>query len=267
MPSVYDVWLEYTPENCESLRRAAESYCDDGPAKAEAILSEEASFTNLRKWLNQNKGHQKISEENYYRLVLIGLRDGWLGMDTRPLFRSFTIWLGHRMPKREGPRVDHYEVYRYSFLAPGYVLYGGLTITYGKEQVTTEELYKIQSDVAKEKKLGQIELVFPRTGLVFSRGKNSYLMISKRINRESEIQTTFLEEVVGGQVLKGPFSDWHGADFYTGRMYASRIEKPLHKDRICAVKPEEVPASVDKYLTDSLKPSSQGIASGIVSGF
>jgi hypothetical protein len=247
MPSAFDEWITYDAKACDRLRTRVKQHLDGSPSKTTDALAEAAQYTNLRKWVKGYQDHKRISESNYYRLVLVGLRDGWLGFDTRPLSQLFAHWLELQSPDQT--RVDHYEVYRYSFMASGFVLRGRMSVTYESTQITTQEMYRIQADVAKLRKIGEGDLLFPRSGLLFKRGKRNSLIVSKRDPEPREIQAAFLEESAAGHVMSGPFCDWHGSKFYAGRMYASKLNQRLSDDDVLALKPEQIAKDVDNYLT------------------
>jgi hypothetical protein len=255
MADFYSEWMTANVGNKEKLRLRVKAYCDAQGAKAEGNLAAAAQYSNLRKWLNQNEGHEDITDGNYYRLLLVGLRDKWLGRDDRSLFRAYSAFLGYPLPEdgvaHSGPAHEHYEVYRYSLLAPGYVLRGRLDITYEAEQISTRELYKIQAEVMRQFGRGDHDGIFPRSGFLFPRGHRSYLMISMRDDARHEIETAFLQIGAAG-VLEGRFSDWHGNDFYAARMYACRRSNMLPEEHIVAIKSTEVLVPINNYLIRAL---------------
>jgi hypothetical protein len=254
MPNFFDQWLPWTEKSKAELRNRVNAYCAGG-AKKETMqsLADDCEFTNLRKWLHSNSGHEDISFDNYAKLVLVGLKGGWLGRDERPLFRGFSEFLGHPLPKgglkHSGHKTEHFEMHRYSFLAQGYIFRGALSITHEREQITVTEMCRIQSEVAKEHGLGEDDQWFSRTGLLFPRGEESYLMISHKDAFHNEVQTAYLDRVADG-VYRGPFSDWHGNNFYAARIHISRRQTALKDDEIRVVKPLEIRGAVDKYLTE-----------------
>lgn len=258
MANFYDDWKEPSEENKERLRNRVWEHCKSSPAKTLDGIADSSGFKSLRRWLNQNEDHRKILDENYYRLVLIGLRDKWLGRDDRSLYRLFAAFIGYPIPD-SGLLVgtakkyhEHYEVYRYSLLASGYVLRGRLDITYESEQIITSERYRIQAEAMKESGRGEVERIFPRFGLLFPRGPRSYMMISMREGALDEVETAFLH--VGPDLeFQGRFSDWHGDDFYAARLLARKRQRQLEESEIKALKPNEVAPRIIEYLTKALK--------------
>jgi hypothetical protein len=147
---------------------------------------------------------------------------------------------------------ESYEVYKYSLIASGYILRGLLTLTFGQEQITTTERYRIQSEVVKERGLGDEDMVFEREGFLFKRADNLFLMISHRVGSPSEVQTAYLSSLSMNRVLRGSFSDRHSDLFYAARIYMNYISALPSADRICAVKPDAIPDNVNEYLTREL---------------
>jgi hypothetical protein len=246
-------WLPYSTENAEALRRQVKEFRDGGPVKAIDILMDQTSFSNLRKWINNNISHQKISRDHYYKLVIVGLRDGWLRQNGFHLYAEIARSLGYPVPSdgivHDGPSTDHYIVYRYSYIAPGYVLHGSLSVTHEKYQIKTKERYRIQADVA-ESAFGANDMVFNRSGFLFKIGSR-FLLVSQRDDRPGEVKTAYLESITGrARAMKGPFSDRHGEYFYAARMYAKPRQNPLADSEIRATKPEGiVDETILEYLT------------------
>ena len=242
-----------TPEAKEELRKRVKAH-----ATTQNVIDQlkaDAKYANLQKWLNKNDNHEDITYNNYAKLVLIGITEGWLCHDERSFFREFAEFIGHPVPK-EGlqniiKKEEHFEVYRFSFLVKGYVLRGSMSFKYEKRKILTTETYFIQDDLASEHGLAKSNNKYHRSGFIFQRNENSYLLISHRDRTPSEIQTAYLERLSDG-VYQGAFSDWHGSRFYASRMHIRRIKTPLPESRIEAIKPDEVHSDIRDYLTKDL---------------
>ena len=166
--------------------------------------------------------------------------------------------------------VGDYVIYRYSFLAPGYILQGSLSIAPDpiRKALRTTELYRIQSEmmtrikgqpekskVAEERSKVQ-DLNFPRTGYFFPRSPISFVMISKktkkRENEPVEIQSIYFDNIYEStrepELMVGVMSDWHGDTYYTTRVVAQKLGEPLGDDYIKTLDPADVNDIVNAYL-------------------
>jgi hypothetical protein len=257
MRNFFDHCLPCTTDTKAELRKRVKAY-----ATTQSVidrLKEAAEFSNLQKWLNENDGHKDITYNNYAKLALVGITEGWLCHDDRSFFSGFADFIGHSVPKdglqHTSKRDEHFEVYRFSFLVKGYVLRGSMSFKYDKHKVSTTETYCIQDSLANEHGLAESNNKYNRSGFLFKRSENSYLLLSHRDRTPSEIQTAYLERLSEG-VYQGAFSDWHGSRFYASRMHIRRIKTPLHESRIEAIKPDEVHDEIRHYLTKDLSAGS-----------
>lgn len=260
--SVYDTWYDYNEANCLALRAKVKELYDNTTIPW-VRFGDQCGFPEMERWVRQEKKYQNITASHYYRIVLAGLRDGWLGKDVRPLYEQFRIFLNNPpLKKQDRATEEHFEVYRYSFLARdyGYVLRGSLTINFNSDEITTEEDYKIQKEVAVELAISPEDCYYPRSGMLFPRNDKSYLMISKRNRDENEVQTALLERVTTGGALRGAFSDLHGRFFHATRIYAVKTTNAVDKQHLKAVNINEVPDAPRRYLTAELNSANKAIA-------
>ena len=257
MANIYQRWFPRTDNSKDALRALVKQRCaSDKTMKVYHDIISKTGFTNLQKWLRQADGHENISEANYFKVVMLGLSEGWPGLDERPSTAMLADFL-HIGPApvglvHNGDATEYYEVYKYSFLARGYILRGLLTLHFEQGQIKTTEKYRIQSEVAKEFGPGEEDIIFDREGFLFKRSDNQYLMISHRLGSPNEIQTAYLSAQSLNHVLRGSFSDRHGDSFYAARIYMSYLRKSLAADRICAVRPSEIHAPINQHLSHEL---------------
>ena len=108
------------------------------------------------------------------------------------------------------------------YLAKQRVLRGALTITYVKEEnmFTTFEQHCIRAEKDEEE-----DAEFNRSGAYFPRGKDSFLMVSRKLDHYAELQIAYVTGFGKSNAMIGVhFSDWHGSSFYAGRLYGKRLK-------------------------------------------
>jgi hypothetical protein len=262
MGNLFGAWSEYNDTTLLALRERVREYCDAGEAKAEKNLADDTQISNLPRWLSADIPFKKLSLTNYYRLVLHGITNRWLASDPDALYRDFCSFLEqrpHSLPDLRGPKnqelVRHYEVFRFSLLAKGAVMRGSLTLTQRPNETTIETFERSARPTGTK---GQADYDpagarYQRTGLLFPRGENKYLMISKKHDAPTEIQTTYLIEMGSHHMLHGRFSDWHGDSFYATRMVAQLLTRRLDDSEIKGIEPEDLDPGVREYLTGPME--------------
>lgn len=227
------------------------------------LLSERCKVPNLSKYLNKDTGYDRtMPYQQYAALAFYGITSGWLGSDADAYYKDFFAFLG--MDVNGAPRTSlesHYVVYRFSFLAPGFILKGPLNLTRDVDTVAvrTDEFHRIQIDVARRFPFGagaETDFKFPRSGHLFPRGGNEYLMISRKDGDgfRNQIQTSYLQ-AHGNDLnsFEGPFSDFHGTQLYFGYMIATKADFPLANDDACALETDAVDPEIVKVLREGSK--------------
>ena len=228
-------------------------------------------------WLNHND--PKPDELRYYKLLNHIAVTGRIHPENYDRafegianFLEFSI---ERLFDRRTDFVGHYAIYRYSMLAPGYILQGALNIQYDEKikALRTEESFRIQSDVFTRIEHGEeVETIldkanvahfnFPRSGYFFARNDDSYVMISKKPHLQPvQIQTIYFDNVHGDShnpdhrelgLMYGHLTDWHSKQFYVTRVVALRRQVPLDNDEIRTLEPNKVNPTIREYLTRRL---------------
>jgi len=265
--------LSYNEENVRHLRACCLYLIDDRRQKqspfAAAANWSEGDFSN---WLHRNS--KRLTEERYIPLLQFAAKQGGIEEENYDkVFVGIADFLGYPAEEtlaRVTDFVGDYVIYRYSFLAPGYILQGSLSIAPDpkRKALRTTELYRIQSEmmtrikgqpekskVAEERSKVQ-DLNFPRTGYFFPRSPTSFVMISKktkkRENEPVEIQTIYFDNIYEStrepELMVGVMSDWHGDTYYTTRVVAQKLGGPLGDDYIKTLDPADVNDIVNAYL-------------------
>jgi hypothetical protein len=256
MPTGFESWREYNDENNERLRAVYNTKARGSHAIHDA--SNECHVPNLSKWLHPDKYpmYDRLPNGQYASLGFYALTRGWLGEDPELFYKTFSTSLGQNAEDLDTTDLSrHYDVYRLSFLANGYVLKGSLSIERRRGEVTirTKEYSCIPASVTRAIGQGEATISFPRTGYLFNRGGNEYLLISCKDRYPNEVQTAYLQDHGDFNHFEGPFSDWHGRDFYLGYIVAIQRSKALPDSEAVALRPEQVDAAILRKLKDAAK--------------
>lgn len=127
MSSPLDKWQEYTDANSDKLRVLILQKCKQDRVKQHGIAAGSGcNETTLSKWLTRTLA--KIPETAYYQLVLYASARGWLDHPGRLPIAMADLLNVKNDPEAWAALTGHYEVYRFSFLAPGKILRGALHI-------------------------------------------------------------------------------------------------------------------------------------------
>ncbi|MFZ3351794.1 MAG: hypothetical protein WA268_13085 [Xanthobacteraceae bacterium] len=276
MSNVPSGLLWYTPESVRYLRRRCLVIIARKRVKqAHLAASADWSDGDFSHWVHGTR-KMNLNEERYWPLLRVVIEEG--GIDEEAYDRAFggiSDFLGHPAEvtfERVADFVGNYVVYRYSYLAPGYVLKGSLTITADAKRraLRTREHYRIQSEMLtriltqpEKSKMAQEQskvqdLDFPRDGYFFPRSPDSFVMISKKTKKREhepvEIQTIYFDNVYESirepDYMRGVVTDWHGDRFYSTRVAVQKLEEPLPLDQIATLDPLDVNDIVNSYLVD-----------------
>lgn len=267
----------FEPKNVNHLRACCLKLIKEKGEKQSSLATaahwSEGDFSN---WVHGSlKYPRQLTEDRYLPLLhYVASRGGVEEENSDRVFAGISDFLGHPAEEtfsRVEDFVGDYAVYRYSYLAPGYVLQGSLKITADHERkaLMTTELYRIQSEMltrikdqpeksrlAEERSKVQ-DLDFPRIGYFFPRSPDSFVMISKKTKKREyepvEIQTVYFDNIYEStrepELMQGVLSDWHGDRFYTTRIVVQKLEQPLGDEYIKTLDPVDVNDIVNAYLT------------------
>jgi hypothetical protein len=266
--------LTYDLKNVEELREGALKLVDEGEKQLSlAKAAGDWDGSDFSKWLHHNS--KPLDEWRYIPLLQhVANRGGIEPEKYDEVFVGISNFLGFPADEtldRSADFVGNYVIYRYSLLAPGYVLQGRLAIEldHKRKALRTTELFRIQSDLLTriknqpttsklaEERSRVRNLDFPRTGYFFPRSPDSYLMISKKIKKRDndpvEIQTIYFENIYESSkeptLMQGFLSDWHGKRSYMTRVVAQKLELPLDDKLIGTLDPADVNDIVNEHLT------------------
>ncbi len=253
-------WYIHDAANDAALRRVIIERCRvEGTYRnfyARIAGVDEADFSRWLDWSRENappsedrprkrRGSDILRDDRYYQLIRYGIANGWFQGNHVLLQRGLAIFLG-QLPGQRPKTVlldGFYKTYRYSFLAPGFVLVGEMYIN--SKTLETTERHRIQSGVSDR----QTDAWFLRNGILRRRGENSFMVLSTKVLSAVEVQMRYFETY--GEVaaeLRGRIADWHGGQFYSVNFVAYKTGRPLRDSEIVALPQHSISPSIRVLL-------------------
>lgn len=271
MPNIPSSWLKCTEKNVAALRDIFLKQREKGQKQDGFAAAAEWQPSEMSKWLNH--GTPQPIESRYFKLLGFVADSGWIPPeDYDQVFFGISRFLEYplddltsQFKKCEGD----YVYYRFSYLAPGYILRGSLHVEYNNviKALQTTEQCRIQGEIFSDADSNETDgiktkgedLHFPRTGYLFPRGTDSFVLISKKTNvHPVQLQTVYFDNAYGGSrahehrdpgLMYGLVTDWHGKTFYTTRIAAQKLISPLPEDKIATVALGQINPVIRGYLT------------------
>lgn len=278
MANIPSALVQFSASNVAHLRSCCLRLIASKGEKQSSLAAAAGNWSDgdFSNWLRDTPSHPRhLTPDRYFSLLQhVANRDGIEPENFDEVFAGIARFLGHPIEdtfNRVADFAGSYVVYRYSLLAPGYVLRGALQIApdFARKALRTTEFYRIQSDMLTRTKTGPAtseatvirakarDLDFPREGYFFPRSPDSYVMISKKTKKRAhepvEIQTIYFDNIYEStrepELMQGVVSDWHGDKFYTTRIIAQKLEQPLGDEEVKTLDPQDVNDIVKAYLT------------------
>ena len=279
MANVPSRWFECKESNILELRDLIKVLVQKKGQKQDYLTAvagwDRGDFSH---WLNGHEGFH-LNETRYYKLLYhLGNRDWIVPENYDQVFAGISKFFefpAEDTLERYGDFVGDYVIYRYSLLAPGYILQGKLNIRYDQDvkALKTTEYHRIQAELlvrvkdrdgsqsGAEPKWKVDDMQFHRSGYFFARSMDSYVMMSKKIREGDqdpvELQTTNFENIYRatrkpGQ-LRGFLTDWHGREFYTTRVVAQKLDEALDDGDVKTLETDMVNDIVVNYLAKRIE--------------
>lgn len=278
MANIPSALVQFNASNVAHLRACCLRLIASKGEKQSSLAAAAGNWSDgdFSNWLRDTPSHPRnLTPDRYFSLLQhVANRDGIEPENFDEVFAGVARFLGHPMEdtfNRVADFAGSYVVYRYSLLAPGYVLRGSLEILPddARKALRTSEFYRIQSEMLTRTKsppemrdLPMVrakvrDLDFPRDGYFFPRSPDSYVMISKKRKKREhqpvEIQTIYFDNVYESTdepgIMQGVLSDWHGDKFYTTRVVAQKLPQALGSEYVMTLDPKDVNDIVHAYLT------------------